>query len=80
MPGRLTSAGAFFTPYETDTSAAVFPLKRGCKRAPEFDIWFLPKARSQLSPLCGPELDTLDTVALQPQTAEILLPENQHIY
>lgn len=55
----------------------MFPSKGGRRRAPEREIWFPSKARSQLSPLCAAELNT---VAPQPQTAAIPLPENQHIY
>lgn len=72
----LTGACAFFfTPHEMDPSAAVFPSKRGWRRAPDFEIWFLSRARSQLS-----ESDALDTVALQPQTAATPPPENQRVH
>lgn len=40
-------------------------------------LWFPSQARSQLSPLCGAESDT---VAPPPQTAAIPLPERQRIY
>lgn len=57
-------------PCSHQTVAADEPLP-----PPQLDICFPPTVRSRLSPLCGPELDTLDTVALQPQTAAVLPAE-----